>query len=144
MQIPASYDWVLGVGANAAQRSRACFSNQATIAAPGGGPARDPKQPCEPMLDRCPGDKDCEYGVISLVHISSGWPGSPNGYAYWAGTSFSAPLIVGLAALALGDAVTWGRISPVDLRAALEAKAQAAVPDPNGTNYLGWGIGRVR
>jgi Subtilase family len=74
-----------------------------------GGDGVDPS--CQSDLDNCSGN--CKSGVIGLV--SANWCGA--GYAYWAGTSFAAPLVSGLAARCLGvhpaSSLTWQQSGPV-------------------------------
>jgi hypothetical protein len=69
-QVPASYDWVIGVQATGVAGVRACFSNLGDVGAPG-------------------------CGLVSLVTTP---PPSSTGYDYCMGTSFAAPLVSGLAA----------------------------------------------
>lgn len=91
LQIPASYPTAIGVAASTITRTKACFSNagfdpspgiypRPWLAAPGGG--------CGSTL---PDDYVIGRGLSS-----------PSGYLYWKGTSFSAPLVSGIAALVLG------------------------------------------
>lgn len=68
-QIPASYDFVVGAEASCIQRVRGCFSNAGDVSAPG-------------------------CGLISTVTLDA----SDTRFAYWSGTSFSAPLVAGLCA----------------------------------------------
>jgi hypothetical protein len=109
MHVPADYPFVVGVSASNISRQRACFSNAGDVAAPGGDGAPDDKYPdrfpCTPQLSECSGD--CEWGVISLaLEPVQSTPitdlARPSvRYVYWSGTSFSTPLVSGLAALAL-------------------------------------------
>jgi subtilisin family serine protease len=93
-QLPAEYPFVIGVAGSNVYRDRACFSNWGDVSAPSGDARSDEMPgPCEPKAIECSGD--CAEAVISLVR-------SPDmDYAYWRGTSFSAPLASGLAALVL-------------------------------------------
>jgi len=94
MELPAGYDFVIGVAASNVNRGRGCFSNAnlagdpIDVAAPGG----DGDQPCEiPVCQQGNADQ-C---LVSLSRNSS------TGYAYWVGTSFATPLVTGLEALLL-------------------------------------------
>jgi subtilisin family serine protease len=98
----ARYPSVLAVAASAAQRNRAFYSNRGTLAAPGGG---DNRPACAPGQD-LPGPRDCwaspDYWLISAgVHRHPQTGAEYFSYATWVGTSFAAPLVSGMAALAL-------------------------------------------
>lgn len=122
MQLPADYPFVIGVAASNIKRGRACFSNRGNIAAPGGdGNGRA----CEPAVATC--SEDCEYGLISLVLQSSEYP---DGYAYWVGTSFSAPLVSGQAALLMGPGLL-----PADVTNEIRGGACPS-PDPTLPNGI--------
>lgn len=125
-QIPAKYPFVIGVAGSNVYRERACFSNWGDVSAPGGDARSDEMPgPCEPKTIECSGD--CDEAVISLVR-------SPDmDYAYWRGTSFSAPLVSGLAALVLDAGAsksicgtTW--VSPDQVFGAIRCGA----PTPDG------------
>ena len=113
---PAQYPSVIGVSASNALRQRSCFSNWGDIAAPGGdgGPGSDlakqdsdlldeyselKKLDCVPLSSICA--DGCSQALIGLVH-DQGAAGQGYGYAYWQGTSFSAPVVAGSAALRVG------------------------------------------
>jgi subtilisin family serine protease len=98
MQIPARWDSTLGVSASNINQDLACFSNVGEVSAPGGDGGPVPPS-CEQVLHTCTGD--CPYGLISLSSTSS------TGYAYWNGTSFSAPLVSGLAAVIIDTEGAW-------------------------------------
>jgi subtilisin family serine protease len=110
---PALYPSVIGVSASNALRQRSCFSNWGDVAAPGGGGGpgsilaeRDPgvfeENPdlrdldCLPLSSTCSGD--CLHALIGLAYNQDT---TEYGYVYWQGTSFSAPLVSGAAALVL-------------------------------------------
>jgi subtilisin family serine protease len=90
-QIPAAWSTAIGVAASNKDGQISCFSNEGQIMAPGGDGGPRPSD-CRPMLHTCE-DGDCPYGLISLSLLS------PTGYIYWHGTSFSAPLVSGWAAV---------------------------------------------
>jgi hypothetical protein len=101
-QRPALWPEVIGVGASNISARRSCYSNVGDVYAPGG----DGDGSCTSQLQECADAPyaECSFGVISLV--SSQDPKSAPGegvtahqYAYWAGTSFSTPMVSGLVAL---------------------------------------------
>jgi subtilisin family serine protease len=109
-QVPADFPGVIDVMASTLEGEKACYSNEGQIAAPGGGPPGDgitdlPSclSDMKTLYDAC-GDREfaeqqplnCSALVISQISQSEEFPA---GYAYGAGTSFSAPLVSGLAAL---------------------------------------------
>jgi len=134
MQIPADYPFVVGVAANNKGGARSCFSNRGDVAAPGGDGGADAtepaKYPCAPRNDVCT-DSSCDKSVVSLVHHVT------DGYAYWSGTSFSAPLVSGLAALLLST----GDVSPLNVPGRL---ASGACPPVPADLALGAGITNVQ
>ena len=108
MRYPAAYANVIGVAASTQTGDRSCYSNTGDVAAPGGNGGQDPDNPtdptkkCIPRADtwtrnpgKCTDIANCEFGVVSLVETRYG-----SRYALWSGTSFAAPYVSGLAALA--------------------------------------------
>jgi subtilisin family serine protease len=103
-QMPASFPFVRSVMASNMQRGRACFSNMGDIAAPGGDALRSDGE-CDAMLLH-----DCNNGgvacdEIALISVTRNSGGNYD-FAYWYGTSFAAPLVSGLEALALEQALS--------------------------------------
>jgi hypothetical protein len=125
MEIPAQYPFVIGVAASNVESGRGCFSNMGDMGAPGGDGELVEKTPC--ALPDCL--KTPDLCLISLAQ------GSSTGYAYWVGTSFSTPLVSGLASLLLNAGVP-----PTDVFGALQAGATPVDPGL----YLGDGIINVQ
>lgn len=101
--LPAAYPTVLGVAGSNVNRLRACFSNWGDLFAPGGdgGPQETPEgtYTCGNALGQCDEKGNCANRVVSLV-LTDTFPLTDTfGYAYWKGTSFSTPLVSGLATL---------------------------------------------
>lgn len=99
-QVPARYPFVIGVAGSNVHRERACFSNWGDVSAPSGDVR--PEEGCDrKVVEECAGD--CDEAVVSLALSPSttGTAEHATRYAYWRGTSFSAPLVSGLAALVL-------------------------------------------
>lgn len=131
-QFPAEYNSVIGVASSNNIGERSCFSNVGDVAAPGGDGKEevnaDGKLTCTEMASTCDGSIDCQYGLISLAQTDNG----PQ-YVYWSGTSFSAPLVSGLAALIYEDA------ERDQVRCLIEGGA-AYFLDGDDTTSLGAGI----
>jgi subtilisin family serine protease len=124
MEVPARNDDVIGVAASNSQRTRACFSNADSdsetlkFAAPGGQGVEGPyefKGVVSTVGCTVPEISDCEDPTNSPCVIGLVSKGTP-GYAYWFGTSFSAPLISGVAALVIEKE---GLIDPPQVAAAI-------------------------
>jgi hypothetical protein len=133
MQIPANLEEVIGVAAANPGGVASCYTSRGDVGAPGGegGEVReDPKDLCAPRAfswDQSPGQctdiAKCEYGLVSLAQTRYG----PR-YMLWSGTSFAAPLVSGLAALANE------RNTRDQVKCMIEKGASG--PDP----ILGWGL----
>lgn len=117
MELPAEYPFVIGVAASNIESGRGCFSNMGDVAAPGGeGRFLDEETRC--AIPDCLEDPD-----LCLISLA---PNSGTGYAYWVGTSFSTPLVSGLASLLLDAGVR-----PADVVGQIEGSAvQSAAYEP--------------
>ena len=127
-ELPASMDSVIGVGASNQADRRACFSNRADIAAPGGdgGPG---VTSCSPHNQDC-SDEGCGFAVIGPAREEP----ARTGFIFWSGTSFSTPMVSGLAALV--QQAGGGAYTPAQVAAIL---ACGATPVPE-TEHLGAGV----
>lgn len=110
---------ILGVGASSLDRDWTCYSNDGEVLAPGGDGKTPlsvwPSYHCRPAAHKCPEieasqemESPCKFGIISLVSSA----GATTGYGYWSGTSFSSPMVAGLAALVLEDQPQTGGLFP--------------------------------
>lgn len=140
--LPADYAYVIGVAATNMKNERACYSNKGRVAAPGGdgGPianlppsiqweSQDPNienRTCLPLAIGCdPANYECEYGLVSYSSSSL------THYRFWAGTSFAAPLVSGIAALLLNNGY-----APMEVPYVIERWVVNTNGDPN----LGFGV----
>ncbi len=95
-QTPAIYPWVIGVAASNQEGNVSCFSNGGDVSAPGGSQSGGG---CAIGLENVCNNNNCPYGVMSVIMTDT----TSASYAYWLGTSFSTPLVSGMAALALAN-----------------------------------------
>lgn len=121
--VPAGMSGVMAVAANNHNRNRACFSNCGDVAAPGGD-GRDLNQPgdgiCKPRI------ADCQDGTCLAALIGPALKPPFNNeneieYVLWSGSSFSAPLATGLAALVVNCGQ--GNFSATQVRKLIECGA---------------------
>lgn len=137
-ELPASMQSVIGVGASNQNNGRACFSNRADIAAPGGdgGPQAAPARERETAAKSCwPHNQDCTGPDCGFAVIGPALEESPHtGFIFWSGTSFSTPMAAGLAALILQAG--GGGYTPAQVAAIL---ACGATPVPDA-EQLGAGV----
>jgi hypothetical protein len=119
-EAPASYPSVIGVAGHDERQKRSGFSNTGDIAAPAGKGLPHHR----PLKDDGKIKDASDWLVGAAMQL-----GQPQGYAYWMGTSFAAPLVAGGAARLLLEG---------DTPAIAHAKVMAsAEPDPD--NSLGKG-----
>jgi hypothetical protein len=90
--LPAAYPFVLGVAGHNKAQKRSSFSNKGNIAAPGGD-----IPPRAKLLDDEGHARNPDHWLVGLSLRSE----PEQGYMYWMGTSFAAPLVTGQAARAL-------------------------------------------
>jgi hypothetical protein len=143
MEIPANGPSVIGVAASNNERKRGCFSNEGDIAAPGGDGINSCEVPGRnPDSDEYVCQEEPGFCLISLVH-------KPNpGYAYWVGTSFSTPLVSGLAALMLekesGLIISTSSVNVASTISNTITAGACPPATPPTPHYLGAGIANVR
>ncbi len=137
--LPARWVSGMGVAASTIENRRACFSNQGHIAAPGGdGRAigKDGDGECKPRTTDCQ-DADCPAAVVGPVILPPYTDENKTAYLFWSGSSFSAPLVSGLAALVIQAGQ--GQFTPNQVEALITCGA-TPTDDPN----LGAGVINVR
>jgi hypothetical protein len=122
MMIPASYQSVIGVAGHNYDQARSSFSNKGQIAAPGGDLPPDPD-------DNIINPNDWLIGLSMKSEPDQG-------YMYWMGTSFAAPLVAGEAALDLGKGNSPGHVKNA-------IKTHVTPANPPGNPHLGAGCAKV-
>ncbi len=135
--LPAQWEHVIGVAASTAEGRRACFSNRGDLAAPGGDGARRPlrvapqamTEQCVPAVRACDGP-ECAYGLIGPALEDP----ARTGFIFWSGSSFAAPLVSGLAALAFQAGK--GAYTPEDVEALLRCGAAPAEDEALGAGII--------
>lgn len=154
MQFPAASPLVFGVAATDRKGEISCYSNKGDLAAPGGiggpwpvtdkngNPVTDANgdplvEPCASRAETwdqlsgpnggpvCTDMTRCEYGLVSIGYTKDG----PQ-YMIWSGTSFAAPLVSGMAALA------YENLRRKDVICLIQGGPPPITPDP----YLGTGV----
>jgi len=118
--LPGGMSGVLPVAASNADNNRACFSNCGRVGAPGGDGRSTDDQDCKPRVADCTGG-DCKVALIGPAIKPPFTDENENHYIYWSGSSFSAPLASGLAALVLEAGS--GRFSPEQVTKFIECGA---------------------
>lgn len=134
---PASLSGVIGVAASNNSNRRSCFSNGGKVAAPGGdGRSKDTEngdRNCKPRGQDCSELENCTSAVVGPFIKPPYTDEKENGYVFWSGSSFSAPMVTGLAALVLQAGQ--GNLSPT-----LVARLIACGATLSEDQYLGAGI----
>jgi subtilisin family serine protease len=136
--LPGGWPTGLGVAATNIKNLRACFSNQGRLAAPGGD-GRSEKQSdpdCKPRNDECT-DEDYSLAIVGPIIQPPYKDDNNNGYIFWSGSSFSTPLVSGLAALVIRAG--GGSLSPSEVESLILCGCT-----PTGDPYLGSGVINIR
>jgi subtilisin family serine protease len=137
--LPARWVSGMGVAASTIDNRRACFSNQGRIAAPGGDGRtsdQDADRDCQPRTADCL-DADCPAAVVGPVILPPYTDETKTAYLFWSGSSFSAPMVSGLAALVIQAG--HGQFTPNEVEALITCGAS-----PTNDPYLGVGVINVR
>jgi subtilisin family serine protease len=137
--LPARWVSGLGVAASTIDNRRACFSNQGRIAAPGGDGRAGEKEierDCRSRSVDCL-DADCPAAVVGPVILPPYTDEAKTAYLFWSGSSFSAPMVSGLAALVIQAGQ--GQFMPNEVEALITCGAS-----PTNDPYLGAGVINVR
>jgi subtilisin family serine protease len=137
--LPARWVSGIGVAASTIDNGRACFSNQGRIAAPGGDGRADDKDSEPGCRSRTAGclDADCPAGVVGPVILPPYTDETITAYLFWSGSSFSAPMVSGLAALVMQAGQ--GQFTPNEVEALIICGAS-----PSNDPHLGAGVINVR
>lgn len=119
-EAPAAYDFVISAGGSTNGGTRSCFSNNGELFAPAGNGADSncsgpPTQECVANPTLC---------LVSVIHDEQGTTNAS--FGYWVGSSFAAPQVSGLAALAL-EALNGGAIQAAGQTVSVSPRKLAAV-----------------
>lgn len=129
-QIPARYEFVLGVGSSNYEGQRSRFSNLGNVYAPGGDNDNN-----IPINDAATNPNDYVVGYAQRIAPDTK-------FAYWRGTSFSAPMVSGLAALYLSchPSATPDKVTDKIIGQAKQPASSLTAVSPNGTEETDGGI----